>query len=371
MSEVAIVKCKDYDKARVEAAVFRAADLLGGIERFIKKGGTVLIKPNLLSARLPEEAVCTHPEVVRAAIRLVRKAGARPVVGDSPGTFFGAEDGGKVYEKTGMKQIAEEEGIELVKFDKSRRTGGYPIAEQAFEASFVLSLPKLKTHAFTVMTGAIKNTFGLVPGLFKVQCHKNEPNPRHFAKTIVDIYGITRPGLSIMDGIVAMEGEGPAAGTPKRMGLLLASPDGVSMDAVVSNIVGVPLSKDIIVNEARRRGVGEADMENIEILGEAIDAVKVEKFRLPQTTNAVNALPDFLMNMLSGAFSFRPFIDEDLCKKCGACKQSCPSEAITVDKSESAIDDRRCIRCFCCYEVCPYKAIYIKKNLLTKLFWRS
>jgi len=371
MSKVSIVKCKDYDRDKVEAAVFRSVDLLGGVENFIKKGDTVLIKPNLLSARLPEEAVCTHPEIVRAAIRLVRKAGARPIIGDSPGTFFGAEAVDEVYEKTGMRKVAEEEDVDLVRFDKLRRLNGYPIAERALQASFILSLPKLKTHAFTVMTGAVKNTFGLVPGLFKVQCHKNKPNPKHFVKIIVDIYEITKPGLSIMDGIVAMEGEGPAAGTPANVGILLASTDGVSMDAVMSNIVGVPPYKDIIVNEAKRRGIGEADISKIEILGEGIDAVRVKKFRLPQTSNVISILPDFLMNMVIGLLNFRPVIDENLCKKCGVCRNSCSAEAITINESESVIDNKLCIRCFCCYEVCSYKAIYIKKNLITKLFWRG
>lgn len=371
MSKVSIVRCENYDKDKVEAALFKSVDLLGGIENFIKKGNTVLIKPNLLSARLPEEAVCTHPELVRAAIRLVKRAEARPIIGDSPGTFFGPEEINGVYEKTGMKRIAEEEGVELVKFDKSRIINGYPIAECALNASFILSLPKLKTHAFTVMTGAVKNTFGLIPGLFKVQCHKNKPKPKSFVKIIVDVYEITRPGLSIMDGIVAMEGEGPSAGNPKCLGLLLASADGVSMDAVMSRIVGVPPYKDLIVNEARRRDIGEADIGKIEILGLDIEAVKADKFKLPQTTSAISALPDFLMDMVSRVLNFKPFIDKGLCKKCGICKDSCPVEAISIDETKSHIDDKICIRCFCCYEVCPYKAIFIKKNLLTKLLWKT
>ncbi len=371
MSTVAIVKCKNYDREKVEEAVFRSVSFLGGIDSFIGKGDNVLIKPNLLSARLPEEAVCTHPEVVRAAIRLVKKAGAKPVVGDSPGTFFGFEEINKVYEKTGIKSAAEEEGVELVRFDKLRRVNGYPIAERALDASFILSLPKFKTHALTVMTGAVKNTFGMVPGLFKVQCHKSRPKPKNFVKIITDIYEITKPGLSIMDGITAMEGDGPAAGTPRDLGLLLASADGVSLDAVMSDIAGVPSSKDIIVSEARRRNIGGADIGKIEILGESIEAVRVKDFKLPQTANAVNALPDFLMSIIGGVLNFRPFIDEKLCKKCGICKDSCPVEAITIDASKSIIKDRICICCFCCHEVCPYKAVYIKKSLLTRLLWRS
>jgi len=344
---------------------------LGGIEKFAKCGDTVLIKPNLLSARLPEEAVCTHPEVVRAAIRLVKRTGAVPVVGDSPGTFLVTKEIDEVYGKTGIKDIAEEEGAELVRFDKSRMVKGYPIAEEALLASLILSLPKLKTHVLTVMTGAVKNTFGMVPGLFKSHCHKKSPQPKNFVKILLDVYEIATPGLSIMDGIIGMDGEGPAAGNPVNTGLVAASADGVSLDAVISKIAGVPPSKDIIVNEARRRKIGEADISKIEVLGEPIETVRLKKFRLPVTSSAINALPDFVMNLMYGALSFRPFIDEKICVKCGICKNTCLVDAININKSESRIRDGICIRCFCCHEMCPYKAIYIKKGLLTKLPWRE
>ncbi|MFH0840328.1 MAG: DUF362 domain-containing protein [Candidatus Omnitrophota bacterium] len=371
MSKVSIVKCSDYDPNKVEAAVFRSVELLGGIESFVKKGDTVLIKPNLLSARRPEEVVCTHPEVVRAAIRLVKKAGAEALVGDSPGTFLGTKAIEEVYEKTGIKGIAEEEGVKLVKLNKSRMVGGYPIAIEALEASFILSLPKLKTHTLTVITGAIKNTFGMVPGLFKSQCHKKSPQPKNFVKILLDVYEIAKPGLSIMDGIIGMDGEGPAAGKAVNTGIVAASADGVSLDAVISKIAGVPTSKDIIVNEARRRNAGEVDLNKIEVLGEPIEMVKFKKFRLPVTASAVNALPDFIMDLMRGVLNFRPFIDEKTCVKCGICKDACPVDAITISKTESRIYDNICIKCFCCHEMCPHKAIYIKKGLLTRLLWRS
>lgn len=391
MSKVSIVKCADYDPGRVEAAVFRAVELLGGIESFIKKGGKVLIKPNLLSARRPEEAVCTHPEVVRAAIRLVKKSGAKALIGDSPGTFLGAKDIEEVYDKTGIRGVAGEEGAELVRFDRSRMVKGYPIAEEALDASFILSLPKLKTHIFTVMTGAVKNIFGVVPGFFKSQCHKKSPQPKKFAAILLDVYGIVRPGLSIMDGIVGMDGEGPAAGNPVNTGLIAASADGVSLDAVISKIAGVPASKDLIAGEARRRKIGEADLNKIEVLGEPVDKMRFKKFRLPVTAGVVSALPDFIMDLMRGALNIRPFIDEKVCAGCGICGDACPVGAIThsaesralsiprkvrprsfaVRKTEPRIHDNVCIRCFCCYEMCPYKAIYIKKGLLTRLLWRT
>ncbi len=371
MSKVSIVRCEDYTGERITDAVSRSVDFLGGIESFVKKADTVLIKPNLLSAREPEEAVCTHPEVVRAAIRLVKKAGGRPVVGDSPGNFFTTRDVDFVYEKTQIKRIAEEEDIELVKFDKSRLINGYPIAEAALNASVIISLPKLKTHALTVMTGGVKNTFGMIPGLYKVECHRKKPKPRDFVRILLDIFEITKPHLSIMDGVVGMEGDGPATGRSRKLGLVMASPDAVSMDAVVSKLVGLPSYKDIIVNEARRRGVGEADISNIEILGEAIESVKIKDFKLPKTAQRINLIPDFLTNIFTRVVDFTPVIDERLCKKCGVCKNSCPVGAITINEETSFRDDKICVRCFCCHEVCPYKAVFIKRNLITKLLWRD
>lgn len=369
MSKVAIAKCKDYSSERVTEAVFHTLRLLGGIESFAKRGDSVLIKPNLLSPRAPEDAVTTHPEIVRAVIRLVKKTGAQILVGDSPGTFFTSRDVDSVYEKTGIKRITEEEKVELVKLDKSRIINGYPIAEIALNASLIISLPKLKTHAFTVMTGAIKNTFGLIPGHFKVECHRNKPKPKDFVKTLLDIFEIIKPHLYIMDGIVGMEGDGPAAGDPREIGLTLASSDAVSLDVVVSELVGLPSYKDIVINEARRRGIGQADISNIEILGEAIEDIKIKDFKLPKTSHRTELLPDFIVNFLTRLIGFWPVIDEKLCKKCEVCKNSCPANAITINKDVSRINKKICIRCFCCSEVCPYKAVCIKRNFFANLLW--
>jgi len=370
-SQVSIVKCGDYASGKVEDAVFRAVELLGGIGRYVGSGDRVLIKPNLISAREPDDAVCTHPEIVRAAIHLVRKAGGRVMIGDSPGSFFTNEDIDCVYEKTGIRAVAEEEKAELIRFDKPRMVNGYPIAEAVLAASSVISLPKLKTHVLTMMTGAVKNTYGMVPGYHKVECHRKKPKSKDFAKVILDVFELTRPRLSIMDGIVGMEGDGPTSGDPKELGLILASADAVSLDTVVSGVVGLPFRKDIMMNEARQRGAGETDLNKIEILGEEIERVKVKDFRLPITVQVGGFLPDFLTNILMQVTEFRPVIDEKKCKKCGICKDSCPVDVITINAETSRIDSKACIRCFCCHEVCPYKAVTINRNLVTKLLWRK
>ena len=221
------------------------------------------------------------------------------------------------------------------------------------------------------MTGAIKNTFSMVTGLFKVECHRNKPKPKDFVGTLVDVFEIVKPRLSIMDGIVAMEGDGPASGNPKDAGLVLASPDAVSLDAVVSKLVGLPPHKDIMVREARRRKVGEADIKNIELLGEALGDAEIKDFRLPKTAGAINMMPDFLAGMFTRAIDFRPVIDEKMCTKCSICVRGCPVDAITINEDVSRIDDSICVRCFCCHEVCPHRAIYIKRNFFANILWRD
>jgi uncharacterized protein (DUF362 family)/NAD-dependent dihydropyrimidine dehydrogenase PreA subunit len=374
MSKVSIIKCKNYNTKAVEDAVFRAVDLLGGIGNFVKSGDTVLIKPNLLSGRNPDEAVTTHPEVVRAVIRLIGKTGAKILVGDSPGTFFTTKNVDDIYDKTGIARVVNEEKAELVRLDKPRIVNSYPISEAALNVSSIISLPKLKTHALTVMTGGIKNTFGLIPGHFKVECHRKKPRSKEFVKLLLDIYEIAKPklSLSIMDGIVAMEGDGPAAGTPKGAGLILASADAVSLDAVVSELVSIPSYKDIVMIEAKRRDAGEANKNNIEVAGETIADTKIKDFKLPKTYIRMDMLPDFIVNMVLGRFiRFKPVIDESICKKCEVCKNGCPVDAITINEDTSRINDKVCIRCFCCSEVCPYNAVFIKKGLIAGLLWRE
>ena len=223
MAKVSVARCDDYNPKRVFNAVKKAVDLSGGMESFVKPGMRVLLKPNLLSARVPEDAVDTHPEVVRSVVRLVRQAGGRVRIGDSPGGYGKNID--LIFEKSGMKKMAHEEGVELVKFTSSRFVDGIPISRQVLDSDRVISIPKLKTHSITVLTAAVKNTYGCVTGLYKAECHSRFPREEEFAKVIAKVHSITKPALSIVDGIVGMEGDGPAAGRAKKLGVILAGPD--------------------------------------------------------------------------------------------------------------------------------------------------
>lgn len=368
-SKVSIIKCSTYDPASVYKAVKAAVSLIGGMQTFVKKSCKVLLKPNLLGARTPEEAVDTHPEFVRAVARLVKECGGIPAIGDSPGSFFTVKSIDEVFAKSGMKKIADEEGIELRKFDEIMHIDGYPIAKALKDYDFIINLPKMKSHTLMILTGAVKNTYGFVPGLSKVQYHKKAPNFKDFCKVIGDIYSITRPGLSIMDGIIGMDNDGPAAGRVRKLGLVLASADAVSLDAVFGSITGLDYSKNALLKKVTERGLGRGFLKDIEISGESLDSARIKGFILPKTA-LPHRFPSIISKPLTKLLDFRPIIDEKLCKKCSICKQACPVDAITINKEISRINKSKCVKCFCCHEVCPYDAICIKKSIFTKILWR-
>lgn len=365
-SKVSIVKAGSYDFYRVYAAVKKAVDLLGGISSFVKKGEKILLKPNLLSARPPESGVDTHPEVLRAVARLVKGAGAEIIVGDSPGGL-GQRSAGSTYEESGIKKVCEEEGVKLVSFDKARNINGMPISVWAKDADGIISIPKMKTHDIMVLTGALKNSYGLAVGQFKADCHLKAPRPEEFAKLVVDVFETAIPRLVVMDGIVAMEGNGPAGGELRSSNLVMASNDCVACDAVFAGLAGIEPLRLPITAEAYKRKLGEADLSKIEVLGESIEGAEMRNFKLP-ATSIVMKVPKPVFKWLTKAIRFFPVINDKICKKCLICEKSCPAQCITIKEEGSRIDYRRCIKCFCCHELCPHAAISVGRSFLAKMF---
>ena len=362
-SKVSIIKCKTYRPSEVQPAVARAFELLGGISSFVKKGEKVLVKPNMLSGKPPEHGVNTHIEVVRAVVKLIKECEAFPIIGDNPG---GSTSPRQAYESSGMSSIANEEKIELAEVKDVKVVRGMPIASYFFECDKIISLPKMKTHNLMILTGAVKNMYGAVSGLNKTQLHKRFLMPEEFVNVLVDVLEAVRPHLVLMDGIIAMDGDGPVSGRLKDVGLLIASQDSVALDSVFSHLIGVSPFKILTTKEAHRRGLGEIDLEKIEIAGEAIEKSFIKEFKLPRSSIAIK-LPHFLAKIIAGFVKFGPYINERLCKKCSICAESCPVSAITINEKESRIDCRNCIRCMCCNEVCPYGAVELKRNILARV----
>jgi len=367
-SKISIVRCATYDYPEVEKALRRAVDLIGGISNFIKPGSKVLIKPNLLMAKGPDFAIDTHPEVVRAVIRLLKEVDAKIYVGDGASVWPGQSNEMKVvYEKSGIQKVADEEGVDLVKFVNRRWYGKVLLTTWFSECDYIISIPKLKTHNYTVITGAIKNLFGLVPDRYKLELHKQYCSVEKFGQMLIDIYETVRPSLSIIDGIVAMEGDGPGtSGILRNLGLVLAGADAIALDSVMARIMGIKPLDVPMLKEGHKRKLGNIHLEDIEIVGEPLKDVSGKPFKFPNSFNM--KVPEVFQKFLFKiVVRFYPSFDRKKCVMCLTCVKTCPNNAITVYNDRLVLDYSKCISCFCCQESCPHSAIKVKRGIITRL----
>jgi len=371
---VSVIRCDGYENEAVYRAVKRAVDLVGGIEGFVSRNDRVLIKPNLLSAKTPDRAALTHPAVLEAVVRLVQEAGATPLVGDSPA--IGSTRA--CAEKGGFGPVLKKYGVPLLPFERPaviKNPAGalktFERARAALEVDKIINLPKLKTHGQMIMTMAVKNTFGLVPGVRKTQWHlRIGNNPGHFARMLVDLHYKAAPVLSVMDAVVAMQGNGPGSGDPVDLGLIVAGADASAIDAVTCRIVGLTPSLLYTLAEAKRAGRGTTDLSAITVLGENLHDVSVSGFRFPPTGPLISGIPPVFTRITRRILTPRPVIGPDRCTECGRCEKICPAGAITgpptatrraaAPPGRMVIDYTACIRCFCCQEICPEGAITIR-----------
>lgn len=373
MNRVSIVRRDEYSHDALRASLREALEPLGGMKSVVQPGRRVLIKPNLLSGKAVEKAVTTHPLFIRVVAEMVLEAGGRPVVGDSPGV--GSLE--KVAERIGLAPLLAEIGVPLVSFSEAvmvehprgKVFKRFEIARPVTEADVIINLPKLKTHGMMTLTCGVKNLFGCVSGLRKVRWHADAGHDyTRFAEMLVDLAYMVRPALTIVDGIVGMEGEGPGSGDPRRLGLILAGTDPTAVDRVVCEIVGLPPEELPTLAAARRLGLGNSRLEEIEVAGESVDDMRVENFRFPAKTVDTGMLPGFIRKLLRDALSNRPVVGHEKCTLCHVCVTHCPAQIMAVKDNRIAIDYAACIRCFCCHELCPEGTIKIGKGWLAARF---
>ncbi len=356
--KVSVVKCSSYDEDEVYGAVKKSIELIGGIH--IKPGSKVLLKPNVLSARKPEFAITTHPSVIAAVCRILEPMKVKVMIGDSSGMGrYGYTK--NALEVTGIKEVAERFGAELVSFEglsqrvkikDARILTEANIAEPVLKADYIINLPKLKTHTLMKYTGAVKNLLGCIPGGGKAYCHTIAPKAMHFGHLLLDIYSKVKPQLNIMDGVIGLEGNGPgSAGDPKKSNLIIASKDAVALDLVASKIIGFNPMEIQTNKEAIERRIFDG---NFEVVGEKDVSVK---FKHPIKMK----YPAFLEQFIFRQAMLRPVIIRDKCKACKLCIKACPKHTIHMVEGKACINDKNCIRCYCCHEMCPYNAIELKK----------
>jgi len=371
METVSITKVPDYDEERVYIALVRTIDSLGGIRKFVSRGDRVLLKPNLLSGNPPERAVTTHPAFIKGVARIVLEAGGIPSIGDSPALASLH----RVAKKSGVTQVAKELGIKFLEFtdsvivspQKNHLYKKIEIARPLLEVDKVINLPKIKTHSQMLMTLGVKNLFGCVVGKRKAIWHLEAGKDRDaFATMLLEIYARINPALTLVDGIVGMEGNGPGRGDPRHIGLIIGGKDGVAIDRVIAQILKIESRLIPTLRVAERKGYGETNLEKIEIKGEKISDVQVKNYKLPRSV-ALEMFSFPLSGLIRNLFTSMPYPNPKNCSLCKNCLEVCPSKAMEIKGKKVEVDYNRCIRCFCCQEICPEGAIEIKYGLFSRL----
>ncbi len=367
----------NYDQQTVDAAVERlfcqlpAAQAIGGKR--------VLLKPNLLAKHTPERAVTTHPALVRAVIRAVRRRGAASItVADSPGGVYNPGILRSIYKVSGLTDVCREEGAALYTDCKSREAPAkgqvvkqFTLLEPVLDCDVIINLPKLKTHMMTGLSAATKNLFGCIPGLQKAEWHMRFPDKERFGGMLVDLLYTVKPGFAILDGILAQEGDGPAGGTPRMVGIVAAAEDHLQMDLALCRMLGIRPKDVPYLNAAISRGLCPEQFDPACAKGEGELCRPIPGYRLPSSWGSVDFADKapravrWAVPAVERLLAPRPVINKSRCIGCGKCAEICPQHTITV-QGKAHIHAARCIRCFCCHEMCPVKAIDTRRSFLLK-----
>ncbi len=387
---VAISRVESYDTDKIEGVLRRQFDLLGITELF--KGKKIAIKPNMVMKKSPEAAATTHPAILEAVIRIVKEHTDDIIIAESPGGVYTESLLRSTYKGCHLTEVAEKYGVKL-NLDTSYRQVSVPEAETAkvfniispmLDADVIINLAKLKSHSLTTYSGAVKNYFGTIPGVQKFETHARFPDYNDFGSMLVDLcaYHVSnKETVNILDGILAMEGNGPTAGSPRKANMLLCGRNPFNVDVLGS--YEVKLDGIIMLENAKKRGFCVNSAEELEIIcDEDYKSFVIPDFKKPATSgtqgtgmSALHILPKLFGGKLYAWFQPKPVINKKACVGCGECARSCPKHTIKIigekdGHRHARIDTSNCIKCFCCQELCPFKAVKIKKNPILKIIAR-
>ncbi|MGE4385325.1 MAG: DUF362 domain-containing protein [Endomicrobiaceae bacterium] len=374
--------CDSYDdEYHVQNIVDKTIKSLGNISDIIKPKSKILIKPNLLSAYTPDQAVTTHPAVVKAVVRLVKSLGAVPVIGDSPGNLLKGVE--YLWKQTGMLDLAKEEQVELINFEVSGSVEvsiDHPaikyihITKALIDCDGIINIPKLKTHTFMGFTGGIKNFYGCIPGARKIEYHKLAPTQQDFSCLLSEIYRMLKEKVlfTLVDGVIGLEGNGPSLhGEKRKFGIIAGSYDTVSLDTFIFNVLGG--KNKVFLKPLREKNLGNTDLHNIILVGDKLNKFDLKNIKFP-VTRILNMVPRWIAVLigkhLGKFFWLKPSVDQEKCVACLQCIKSCPVKAITLigDGIKPVVNREKCISCFCCHELCTHKAVNIEESFLAKFF---
>jgi uncharacterized protein (DUF362 family)/NAD-dependent dihydropyrimidine dehydrogenase PreA subunit len=378
---VVLLRCENYEIDVVRTAMRRGLALIGGIQPFMQPGERILLKPNSLTGRPPDQAVTTHPTIFQAIAEICQEQGVQLSYGDSPGQMKPRVAAAKAGLETIARQLniplADFQNGQKVSFPQGRLVKNFVVANAILQADGIISLPKFKTHGLTRFTGAIKNQFGCIPELLKFEYHFKFPDADRFSQMLVDLTTYLRPRLYIMDGILAMEGNGPGNGTPVPMSVILISTDPVALDATACRLIQVAPETVPTTKWGQDWDLGVADAVHIHLLGEPLQTLVNPDFQVNR--GVLTLRKKVFFKLFKNLIIAKPVIKPANCNRCGTCVQVCPVKPHalnfnTADRVHPPVYNyQACIRCYCCQELCPKNAIYLRTpwpgRLLERFQW--
>lgn len=377
--DVSIAVCQDYSEQAVRKALEEVLAPVGGLD-WVSPGMRIVIKANLVYGKKPELAVTTHPALLCELTRMLCERGASVVIGDSPGGLFNSAYVGRIYTAAGVRS-AECCGAQLndnfeqrsACFEQAVQAKDFVYTAYLDDCDAIIDFCKLKTHGMMGLTAAAKNMFGAIPGTTKPEYHFRFPTAEAFADMIVDLDEYFKPRISICDAVEGMEGNGPTQGTPRHIGVLLASESPHLLDLAAAKLIG--LTKDDVptLEAAYRRGLIPQTAEEL-ICSQPLEQFLVPDFeRIPRRgTQFENANGGgFVSKFLRTVFCSKPVAEKSSCVGCGECGRICPAHAITMINGLPKIDRAACIRCFCCQEFCPKGAMKVRRPPIARLINRK
>ena len=372
-AKVFVARASSYEDEELSRAVEGIAEAAGGWDEVSPPNRPTLLKPNLMAAREPSRAVTTHPAFIRAVAGALRVRGREVIIGDSPaGAVKGIE---RVWENTGAAEAARATGARLVSFEaagsvrravKSRFVEEVRVARICDEAT-VVGAAKLKTHFLTVITGAVKNCLGVIPGLAKAELHRRAPHPDDFSELLVDLLPALAPRFAFVDGVVGLEGDGPASGRARSFGLILGSFNAAAVDVAIAQMLGFGPDDVPTVKFSVARGLAPLEPEIVP-LGARLSDLVFDDVAVPGSL-WLRHLPRPLLRFAGRQFVIRPAVKTEECSGCRQCVESCPVGAAQMKGEVAEIDSSKCIDCLCCYETCADEAVYLRPARAARLYY--